>query len=29
MQLRQAYIYQVVAEGRGAAPGDVYTSMAV
>ena len=29
MKLRQAYIEQVVHEGRGAGPGDVYSSMAV
>ena len=29
MQLRQAYIDQVVTAGEGAAPGDVYSSMAV
>jgi D-alanine transaminase len=29
MKLRQAYIDEVVHGGRGAAPGDVYRSMAV
>jgi D-alanine transaminase len=29
MKLRHAYIDEVVNGGRGAAPGDVYTSMAV